>query len=45
MGKRYEIVAQQLVKYPVAEDTSEILDRLSFRRLSSSQVPNWELFT
>lgn len=45
MTKRHEIVEYQLQKYPVAEDIDEILDRLSFRGLSSSQVPDWKLFT
>lgn len=45
MAKRHEIVACQLQKYPVAEDMGEILDRLSFRELSSSQVPDWKMFT
>jgi len=45
MTKRHEIVAYQLQKYPVAEDMDKILDRLSFRELSSSQVPDWKMFT
>jgi hypothetical protein len=45
MAKRHEIVAYQLQKYPVAEDMEQILDRLSFREFSSSQVPDWKMFT
>jgi len=29
----------------IEEDIYEILDRLSFREFSSSQVPDWEIFT
>ncbi len=45
MAKRHKIVASQLKKYSVAEDIDEILDRLSFREFSPSQVPGWKMFT
>ncbi|MGD9275952.1 MAG: hypothetical protein PVJ67_02155 [Candidatus Pacearchaeota archaeon] len=45
MAKRNYIVANQLRKYPVSNDVDELLDTLSFKKFSSSQVPDWELFT
>ncbi|MDI6721344.1 MAG: hypothetical protein QMD85_03070 [Candidatus Aenigmarchaeota archaeon] len=44
MTKRRHIVANDLVKYPVADDINEMLDRLDFKEMQS-QVPDWKLFT